>query len=80
MGETMQGYPNDIRGNGHRRTRNDVRALAKAKQLEGIEKKERHDKRAALIFTQRFLLYCAVGYLTSAPMIVYTLPSRRMRI
>ena len=30
--KTMRGYPNNIRGNGHRRTRSDVRALKKTKQ------------------------------------------------
>ena len=55
--KTMRGYPNNIRGNGHRRTRSDVRALAKAKQHEGIEKKERHDKRAALdVYTKVFVV------------------------
>ena len=37
--KTMRGSPNSIRGNGHRKTRNDVRPLAKAKQNEGIGEK-----------------------------------------
>ena len=57
--KTMQGYPNNIRGNGHRKTRTNARPLAKAKQNEG-----RGEKRATrygvplLMFIQRFLLYC----------------------
>lgn len=46
--KTMEGSPNDIRGNGHRRTRIDVRPLATKNRWRDRRKKERHNKRAAL--------------------------------
>ena len=49
-------YPNDIRGNGHRRTGSDARPLAKAKQHAETRKKERHDKRAALDVYTKILI------------------------
>lgn len=55
----MQGYPNDIRGNGHRRTRIDARTLATQNRWRDRRKKERHNKRAALMFMKRILLYCS---------------------
>ena len=55
----MQGYPNDIRGNGHRRTRIDARPLATQNRWRDRRKKERHNKRAALMFMKRILLYCS---------------------
>ena len=56
--KTMQGHTRTHSGKWTYMVRTDARLLAKAKQHEGIGKKEQHDKRAALDVYTKVLMYC----------------------